>query len=337
MGLGRNLEKLLELTGMESSAVADKATNYHGEPVSKQAVHAIVKTNQQSSKFSSAIARVFGVNAGWFSAKGKTDEAINEELLLLGRNIKVARESMALSYGDFSKAVLEMAYNNFESNAMIELGFEFDDKNELKISREQSQINIELMKQIEAGQCMMLMLERLEEVFVNVLCAVVQTTPDTLRHARIEKGVIQQGNMVDIPNLSATASMGPGVPCELDHDGVLSRISLKIDYIKEHMSDISSPNNLRTITGYGDSMKGTFNHLDQIFVDVGVTTADVDGIYVFTIHDELFIKRLQRRPQGGFLVISDNSKYQPITLNKEECADLRILGKAHTVWGAKKL
>lgn len=59
----------------------------------------------------------------------------------------------------------------------------------------------------------------------------------------------------------------------------------------------SSLDNLALITGLGDSMQGTFSDGDVLLVDRGVTEVKLDAVYVLSLHDELYIKRLQRRPR----------------------------------------
>ncbi len=59
------------------------------------------------------------------------------------------------------------------------------------------------------------------------------------------------------------------------------------------MTSIAMPNNLRLLTGKGDSMSPTFNDKDILFVDVGVTAITIDAVYVFSLQGELYIKRFQ--------------------------------------------
>jgi phage repressor protein C with HTH and peptisase S24 domain len=62
------------------------------------------------------------------------------------------------------------------------------------------------------------------------------------------------------------------------------------------------------ITVSGDSMSGTIETGDYIFVDVSKDYFEGDGIYVFSFKGAVLVKRLQFTADG-LLVHSDNSKY----------------------------
>lgn len=76
----------------------------------------------------------------------------------------------------------------------------------------------------------------------------------------------------------------------------------------------------------GDSMSGTFEPRDQIFVDVGIDYFDGDGIYIFTLDGKLYIKRLQLQ-HTRLAVISDNKKYETWYITNFEEAKLTVHGK----------
>ena len=83
---------------------------------------------------------------------------------------------------------------------------------------------------------------------------------------------------------------------------------------------------IKMIAVNGDSMSGTFEPRDQIFIDVSVDFFDGDGIYIFTLDQSLYIKRLQRQHKR-LAVISDNKKYETWYIEDGEIADLRICAK----------
>lgn len=99
----------------------------------------------------------------------------------------------------------------------------------------------------------------------------------------------------------------------------------------------SSLDNLALITGLGDSMQGTFNDGDVLLVDRGVTEVKLDAVYVLSLHDELYIKRLQRRPDGALLMISDNDKYPPYVIENGDRHAFNVEGRVLLAWNARKL
>jgi len=151
----------------------------------------------------------------------------------------------------------------------------------------------------------------------------------------LDQPVDEDGNAIDvssilrgctIPVLSATASMGPGITSALEHDEQVETFRATKRWIQSKLSHASSPDNIRIITGLGDSMMGTYNHGDALFVDTGITALDVDAVYVMEYDDELYIKRIQRS-LGTYTMISDNPSYRDVDIPKEKLADLRVIGR----------
>lgn len=113
-----------------------------------------------------------------------------------------------------------------------------------------------------------------------------------------------------IPRFDISASMGPGVVVP-EHLEVLQQLVVDREWIRDQRLNYSALPNLVVITGFGDSMLGTFSSGDPLLVDRGVNAMDKDGIYVFTRKDHLHIKRLQFIDGDKVLVISDNNAYKP--------------------------
>lgn len=83
---------------------------------------------------------------------------------------------------------------------------------------------------------------------------------------------------------------------------------------------------IKMIAVNGDSMSGTFEPRDQIFVDISIDYFDGDGIYIFTIEDKLYIKRLQLQ-FDRIAVISDNKKYETWHIGRDNINMIRINAK----------
>lgn len=137
-----------------------------------------------------------------------------------------------------------------------------------------------------------------------------------------------QTDLVRIPLLTATASMGKGIDAMLEHDEQVGTFQATSRWIRARLSHASSVDNIRIITGLGDSMSGTFNNGDALFVDIGITALDVDAVYVIDHNDELFVKRIQRDiNDGSLLMISDNPRYQSIKIPASRLGQLRVIGR----------
>ncbi len=80
---------------------------------------------------------------------------------------------------------------------------------------------------------------------------------------------------------------------------------------------LSYPDNIKILTAHGDSMMPTINDNDLIWVDTSIKFAAGDGLYLFAINQELFIKRLQIDSfNQTATLLSDNPLYPPINITK---------------------
>lgn len=148
---------------------------------------------------------------------------------------------------------------------------------------------------------------------------------DTVDSYSINSLVKKEGRdvyRVDVLDVSASAG-----------DGVSSKDTIEvirsIEYEPEQAKLIfgSIPQDLvKLINVRGDSMQGTIEPGDLIFVDKRVTHFDGDGIYVFDFDGDTYVKRLQK-VKSELLVISDNTKYREWTITSKEIEMLHISGR----------
>lgn len=143
-------------------------------------------------------------------------------------------------------------------------------------------------------------------------------------------------NQIDIPQFDVSASMGHGLP-QPEDEPIVARMSVNREWIKSILPAISGAQNLQILTGHGDSMEGTFRDGDLLVVDTGVKDVRIDAVYVLALNDELYVKRLQRRPDGTILMISDNKKYEPYLIQNGEREKFQVLGRVVLAWNANKL
>ncbi|SAT94563.1 putative phage repressor protein CI [Klebsiella pneumoniae] len=125
--------------------------------------------------------------------------------------------------------------------------------------------------------------------------------------------------------LDITVSAGPGV---INQEFV--EILHSVEYAPaeaRHMFDGRKAENIRIINVRGDSMSGTIEPGDLLFVDVSVRKFDGDGIYAFLYDDTAHVKRLQKM-KDKLLVISDNKSYAPWEpIEKDEMNRVFVFGK----------
>tara|TARA_R100001509_G_scaffold163929_2_gene139794 strand:- start:3943 stop:4644 length:702 start_codon:yes stop_codon:yes gene_type:complete len=142
-------------------------------------------------------------------------------------------------------------------------------------------------------------------------------------------------NVVHIPRLDVMASMGLGV-ARVEQDDIVEEMAVSKDWLRRNVN-ATAPGNLALLDAKGDSMEGTFSDGDLLLVDRGISEVKVDAVYVLALDDELFIKRLQRRPDGTMLMLSDNPKYPPYELKNGDLSTFQVLGRVLLAWNARRL
>lgn len=140
---------------------------------------------------------------------------------------------------------------------------------------------------------------------------------------------------VEIPLLDVRGSMGEGGGLLQHPPTVVEMVSANVHELRRRVS-FSAPQNLRLITGYGDSMSPTFSDGDILLVDTGVTELKLDAVYTLQRDDELFIKRIQRLGDDRYLMISDNSLYRSVEIRPTE-ERYKVLARVVCVWNMRKL
>lgn len=141
---------------------------------------------------------------------------------------------------------------------------------------------------------------------------------------------------IQVPQMAAVGSMGAGLdrPSE---DVITGTLTVSAEWAARELHIPSSRvGMLRFITGYGESMRPTFASGDVLLVDTAAVSVDVDGIYVLSADNQLFIKRVTRGLDGKFEVTSDNPVVRKVQqLDGEH--EIQVLGRVVWVWNGKKV
>lgn len=94
---------------------------------------------------------------------------------------------------------------------------------------------------------------------------------------------------------------------------------------------------LHIITAVGDSMSPTFSDGDFVIVDTSKTEVIGDGVYAVQAGGGIFIKRVQRKLDGGVTLLSDNEKYKPMDVPVEDLDSMSVIGKCIISCCAKEI
>jgi phage repressor protein C with HTH and peptisase S24 domain len=134
-----------------------------------------------------------------------------------------------------------------------------------------------------------------------------------------------------IEQYDAYGSMGQGIVLR-DQSGVISEWQVSEEWIRLNIKNYTKIENLKIVTGFGDSMQGMFNSGDPLIIDIGVKVADRDSPYFFRVGNEGFIKRLQRVPGVGLRAISANKEYETWTITED--MDFEVFGIVLKSWNS---
>lgn len=138
---------------------------------------------------------------------------------------------------------------------------------------------------------------------------------------------------INIPRLdvSASAGMGRESPGE---DAIVEMMRVSAAWLAANVA--TAHNHLKIITASGDSMEPTFRDGDLLLVDTDVQTVSTDAIFVFTLDNELYVKRIQRMPDGFVLIISDNGAlYERFQINTQNKSFI-VHGRVVFSWNGKR-
>ena len=166
--------------------------------------------------------------------------------------------------------------------------------------------------------------------------SVAQATGLSIDYIATGKGndlPVPRRDTILIPVLAVSGSMGDGE--DQDEDRVIERLTLKRDWVATHLPGCK-PDALAVISGRGNSMAPTFSDGDLLMVDTSIRQVDVDGVYVLSAHDRLFIKTVRQRMDGTFEISSDNPTVKTVDVLDGSHA-VTVHGRVVWAWNGNRL
>ncbi len=138
-----------------------------------------------------------------------------------------------------------------------------------------------------------------------------------------------------VPLLANSGSMGGGSE-QLHDDVIVGTLTLSQGWVQQRVRP-ANPKALRFIHAYGDSMSPTFEDGDILLVDTEVKDPrSIDGVYVMSAHERIYIKRVRQRLDGIVEISSDNPTVKTVdVLNGDHT--INILGRVVWCWNGRKL
>lgn len=134
----------------------------------------------------------------------------------------------------------------------------------------------------------------------------------------------QLDDCIEIDHIHINPSCGKGTVV-LDEPEI-TPIKLGTQMIQSVLK-ISNPHNLKTFKACGDSMETIIEDGDLLLVDSGRTDFTNGGVFLLTINNDWYVKRLRKRLSGELDVISDNLKYPVETFKPDDDIEIVIRGR----------
>lgn len=141
----------------------------------------------------------------------------------------------------------------------------------------------------------------------------ISTTPSDAHHFKIEL-------------LDVQAKAGVGGIINNEYPEVIQAIYFSLDGLLEIVGR-KTDDGLFMINIPTDSMSPTIDKGDVVFVDTNVRNYYGEGIYIFAIDNEVYIKRLQKIPGGTYRALSDNKNYDPFDITEDVFNTAIVIGK----------
>lgn len=131
---------------------------------------------------------------------------------------------------------------------------------------------------------------------------------------------------VTLQHVHINPSCGKGTSVYYEAD--ITPVKLGTQLIKDILN-VSKPENLKIFKACGDSMSPTIEDGDILLVDIGRSDFNNGGVFLLTINNEWFIKRLRLKITGELEIISENTqKYgEPEILRPNDEIEVVIKGR----------
>lgn len=128
-----------------------------------------------------------------------------------------------------------------------------------------------------------------------------------------------------IEQLDITGAQGDGAPSIYDYPDLLNIIGFSCEQGYK-LFGRRDTNKIKLVSTVGDSMSPTIPSGATIFLDISEQRFMGDAIYFFYYRGDLYLKRLQKTPNGLFAK-SDNKQYDPFRIEPEYEHEFNILGR----------
>ena len=128
-----------------------------------------------------------------------------------------------------------------------------------------------------------------------------------------------------IEQLDIAGACGAGEPLLYEYPELLNVVSFSPEQARKLFGNRNT-RNIKLVSTTSDSMTPTIPSGATVFIDVSEQRFMGDAIYFFYYRGDLYLKRLQKLPNGLFAK-SDNKQYDPFCIEPEYEHEFNILGR----------
>jgi len=126
-----------------------------------------------------------------------------------------------------------------------------------------------------------------------------------------------------VPQVEVSLSAGNGVAAGEEQE--IPPLAFRRDLLQQKI--VTSRKNLRVVNIRGDSMQPYLMNGDLVLIDMGQHEIKESECYAIRYGDELRVKRLLKRFDGGLKIRSDNPSYVDEDLSSADAENISILGR----------
>lgn len=91
------------------------------------------------------------------------------------------------------------------------------------------------------------------------------------------------------------------------------------------------------ISHQGDAMAPTIGNGDNLLIDTAVNTWQTDGVYLFSLDGNIYLRRVHKRPGAGLEAQADNARYPSFVLTPELIESFVVHARILLIWRPERL
>lgn len=134
---------------------------------------------------------------------------------------------------------------------------------------------------------------------------------------------LPEGAFALVPRVAVELSAGAGTVASETVN--LPPLAFRSDWLQK--KQVSTRSNLRITQVRGDSMSEYLQDGDSVLIDLGQTDIMDGEIYAIRYGDDLRIKRLSRKFNGGLIISSDNKRYSDESVDPGDLDGVQVIGR----------